>query len=198
MLIQAKIRQKMEDELKAAANAKEAARKQEELELAKKAQESLKLNNIEKMMYTLEDKEKQIIKMRVDHEKTIFEYQKQLSHAKEENDNLRKRNAELEKKEKELQMELKRVKEDLRQVQGNKTGGGVPGSTLSGMMMGFSAKVAATESHTGPTGVAPESASVISELSSQDTQPKADTASQRSSGVSKKGFSLGGMFGRRS
>ena len=74
----------MEEEIRRTAITKDALQRRAELEMAKKAEEAMKITSLEKLLYTLEDKERTIARMRIESEREIFELQKQLVAAKHE------------------------------------------------------------------------------------------------------------------
>lgn len=175
--IQAKIRAKMEEEIRQASLARDAKQKKMELEMAKKAEEAMKITSVEKLLYTLEEKEKTIARMRIEFERDLFELQKQLHAAKQDISNLTGEKAELQATTAAQKEEIESLKAEIVVLKAS-------GATLTEVVDSKPATPATHENHTG-TGKAPmnTSKSLLPSL----TKPVSTGKPGR--------FTLGGLFG---
>jgi hypothetical protein len=183
--IQLKIRAKMEEEIRRATEAKDKMQVKAELEMAKKAEEAMKITSMEKLLYTLEEKERTIARMRIEFERDLFELQKQLHAAKGEVVSLSAAKKEGEGREKELAKEVESLRAEVLVL---RTAGGTMEDQLQAADMHSQAKTTASAPQLG------REAKAGGTVAAAGAQPKQqhETASPKPSR-----FTLGGMFGRK-
>lgn len=185
--IQLKIRAKMEEEIKRATNAKDKMQVRAELEMAKKAEEAMKITSMEKLLYTLEEKERTIARMRIEFERDLFELQKQLHTAKADMVALNNTNKDHEMRQKGLEHEVETLRAEVLVL---RTAGGTMEDLQSQAKTTASAPQLRGQDNKAASSSAPSQSSAGAGAQ-ENAQPDATAAPKQSR------FSLGGMFGRK-
>ena len=162
-------------------------------ELAKKSEEAMKLNSVEKLVYALEDKDKIISNMKIQFERELFECQKQLHEAQTEITVLKSALLDHEKTEGQLRFELELLKSDQHGLlmTGNNDRAEAKSGAGSGITGGGSKPVKDTIINTN-TNIVNNANTPIAP--SKATTNNITTNNTKASSTSR--FSLSGMFGK--
>ena len=169
--------------------------------MAKKADEAMKITSIEKLLYTLEEKDKTINNMRIEFERDSFELSKQLYDAKSEITQLKTTISEQTTQENELLLKIKKLKGENELLRPNllsntadskdtNNSNSKTSNFFSNRNANTSNKQSNNDDNTNLNSNADNNINSGASIKSQAT-PSSTSESKKS------GFSFGGMFSRK-